>query len=42
MKKHWYNYLWIWSAFYLLMGFVNILFAWIGLLCFFIPLGVVQ
>ncbi|MCH4158066.1 MAG: 4Fe-4S binding protein [Acidaminococcaceae bacterium] len=38
MKKHWYNYLWIWSAFYLLMGFVNILFAWVGLLCFFIPL----
>lgn len=38
MKKHWYNYLWVFSAFYILMGFVNILFAWVGLLCFFIPL----
>ncbi len=38
MKKKWYNYLWIFSSVYLLLGFVNILFAWIGLLCFFIPL----
>lgn len=38
MKKHWYDYLWIFSAVYLLLGFFNILFAWIGLLCFFIPL----
>ncbi len=37
-KKHWYDYLWIWSAIYLTLGFVNILFAWLGLLCFFIPL----
>lgn len=36
--KHWYNYLWIFSAFYIIMGFFNILFAWAGLLCFFIPL----
>ena len=38
MKKHWYQYLWIVSALYILLGFVNILFAWLGLLCFFIPL----
>ena len=38
MKKHWYDYLWIASAAYLLLGFFNILFAWLGLLCFFIPL----
>lgn len=38
MKKHWYNYLWIFSAFYILIGFFNILFAWIGLFCFLIPL----
>lgn len=37
-KKHWYDYLWIVSVLYLLLGFVNILFAWLGLLCFFIPL----
>ena len=38
MKKHWYDYLWIASALYLTLGFFNILFAWLGLLCFFIPL----
>lgn len=38
MKKKWYDYLWIFSTFYLLVGFFNILFAWMGLLCFFIPL----
>ncbi|TYQ15141.1 UNVERIFIED_CONTAM: 4Fe-4S binding protein [Acetivibrio alkalicellulosi] len=37
-KKHWYDYLWIASTLYLLLGFINILFAWLGLLCFFIPL----
>lgn len=36
--KKWYDYLWIVSATYLILGFFNILFAWIGLLCFFIPL----
>ena len=36
MKKHWYDYLWIASLLYLLLGFFNILFAWLGLLCFFI------
>lgn len=38
MKKRWYDYLWIVSLTYLLLGFFNILFAWVGLLCFFIPL----
>lgn len=38
MKKRWNDYLWVFSAFYMIMGFFNIIFAWIGLLCFFIPL----
>ena len=38
MKKHWYDYLWIATLVYLGLGFFNILFAWLGLLCFFIPL----
>ncbi len=37
-KKKWYDYLWIVSLTYLILGFFNILFAWLGLLCFFIPL----
>lgn len=37
-SKHWYDYLWIVSLSYLILGFFNILFAWLGLLCFFIPL----
>lgn len=36
--KHWYEYLWIFSLTYLILGMFNILFAWIGLLCFLIPL----
>lgn len=39
-RKRWYDYLWIFSTVYLLLGFVNILFAWIGLICFFLPLGI--
>ena len=38
MKKRWYDYLWILSALYLALGFFNILFAWLGLACFLIPL----
>ena len=38
MKKHWYDYMWILSLTYLILGFFNILFAWLGLLCFAIPL----
>lgn len=37
-QRHWYDYLWIASALYLVLGFVNILFAWLGLICFFVPL----
>lgn len=37
-KKNWYDYLWIVSTTYLILGFINILFAWVGLICFFVPL----
>lgn len=37
-KKSWNEYLYIVSATYLILGIFNILFAWIGLLCFAIPL----
>ena len=30
--------MWILSLTYLILGFFNIMFAWLGLLCFFIPL----
>ncbi len=39
-KKKWYDYLWVFSLAYLILGFFNILFAWPGLLCFFIPLAI--
>lgn len=38
MKKRWYDYLWIFSCIYLALGFFNILFAWLGLVCFITPL----
>ena len=38
MQKKWYDYLWIVSLTYLVLGFFNILFAWLGLFCFFTPL----
>lgn len=37
-EKKWYDYLWIVSIIYLTAGFFNILFAWIGLIFFFVPL----
>lgn len=37
-KKRWYDYLWIFSTVYLVLGFFNILFAWLGLICFITPL----
>ena len=37
-KKKWYDYLWIFSLTYLVLGFVNILFAWLGMICFIVPL----
>ncbi|MFA7636365.1 MAG: 4Fe-4S binding protein [Monoglobales bacterium] len=39
MKKHWYDYLWIWSIIYFSLGFFNILFAWLGMIDFLVPLG---
>ncbi len=38
MKKKWYDYLWVVSLIYLGLGFFHILFAWLGLICFFTPL----
>ncbi len=37
-NKQWKDYLWIVSSIYLILGLFNILFAWLGLFCFFIPL----
>lgn len=39
-KKRWYDYLWIFSTIYLILGFFNILFAWLGLICFITPLAI--
>ena len=38
MKKKWYDYLWIWSILYFILGFFNILFAWLGMIDFLVPL----
>lgn len=37
-KKHWYDYLWIFTIVYFTMGFFNIMFAWVGMICFVLPL----
>ena len=37
-EKKWYDYMWVFSSVYLLLGFFNILFAWLGLICFITPL----
>lgn len=37
-NKHWYDYLWIWSILYFALGFFNILFAWLGMIDFIVPL----
>ena len=36
--KHWYDYLWIVTPIYFALGFFNILFAWIGMIFFCLPL----
>ena len=36
--KHWYDYLWLWSILYFSLGFFNLLFAWLGLIDFLVPL----
>jgi hypothetical protein len=38
MRKKWYDYLWIWSIIYFALGFFNILFAWLGMIDFLVPL----
>ena len=38
MKKRWNDYLWIWTIIYFALGFFNILFAWLGLIDFMVPL----
>lgn len=38
MKKHWYDNLWLWSILYFTLGFFNILFAWLGMIDFLLPL----
>ena len=37
-KKHWYDSLWIWSIVYFALGFFNILFAWLGMIDFLLPI----
>jgi hypothetical protein len=37
-RKAWYDYLWIATSIYLFLGLFNILFAWLGLICFLVPL----
>lgn len=37
-KKSFFDYMWIASILYLLLGFFNILFAWLGMICFIVPL----
>lgn len=38
-SKKWYDYLWIWSLIYFSLGLFNILFAWLGMIDFLVPLG---
>lgn len=38
MKKKWYEYLWLAEVLYWILGLCNILFAWLGMLFFVIPL----
>lgn len=36
--KHWYDYLWVYAIIYFALGFFNILFAWLGMIDFLLPL----
>ncbi|MBQ8642414.1 MAG: 4Fe-4S binding protein [Clostridia bacterium] len=38
-QKHWYDLLWIWTIVYFALGLFNILFAWLGMIDFLVPLG---
>lgn len=35
--QHWYDYLWLWPIIYFVLGFFNILFAWLGMIDFMVP-----
>ena len=37
-KRRWYDYLWIWTIVYFALGFFNILFAWLGMIDFMLPM----
>lgn len=37
-SKKWYDFFWIWSILFFSLGFFNILFAWLGLFDFMLPL----
>ena len=39
-KKRWNDYLWIWTIIYFALGFFNILFAWLGMIDFLVPLAI--
>ena len=36
--KHWYDYLWVYAILYFALGCFNILFAWLGMIDFHLPL----
>ena len=37
-NKSWLDYLWLWTIIYFVLGFFNILFAWLGMIDFILPL----
>lgn len=37
-KSRFYDYLWIWTIVYFVLGMFNILFAWLGIIDFLLPL----
>ena len=37
-SKNFYDYLWLWPIIYFALGFFNILFAWLGMIDFILPL----
>ena len=39
-RRPWYHYFWIWSVVYFALGFFNILFAWLGMIDFLLPLAI--
>lgn len=37
--KRWYDFFWLWSILFFALGFFNILFAWLGMIDFLLPLA---